>query len=93
VSENNPERPVGVLSSRRRAAGAIPSGLAEASPTWELELLLSGAVLVALFQVSGVIDRSFDRLLPQTTRGASFPVIFAYIYSTTSAARSSRSGS
>ena len=79
MSEEGSERPAGA-TTRRRAAGAIPSGLADASPTWELELLLSGAVLVALFQLSGVVDRSFDRLLPHATRAASAPLFFAYLY-------------
>jgi hypothetical protein len=78
VSEGSSERSGGLL--RRRTFGAVPSGLAEASPTWELELLLSGAVLVALFQASGVIDRAFDRMLPHTTRAAGIPLFFAYWY-------------
>ena len=64
---------------RPRAVGVVPSGLADASPTCELELLLSGAVLVALFQVSGVLDRAFDRYSPHVTRAAAFP-LFAYWY-------------
>ena len=45
-----------VLSSRRPEAGPSEPGLAAAgipdtSPTWELELLISGAVLFALFQI------------------------------------------
>jgi hypothetical protein len=80
VSESSPERPAGDDTDRRRAAGAIPSGLADASPTWELELLLSGAVLVALFQVSGIVDRTFDRLMPHFGRSASIPLFFAYWY-------------
>jgi hypothetical protein len=81
VTDSGSERPAsGGVSPRQRAAGAVPSGLAEASPTWELELLLSGAVLVALFQVSGVFDRTFDRVEPHTTRATAMPLFFAYLY-------------
>jgi hypothetical protein len=80
VSEGSSEQPGGDVTRRRRVAGAVPTGLADASPTWELELLLSGAVLVALFQVSGVFDRTFDRLEPHATRAAAIPLFFAYLY-------------
>jgi hypothetical protein len=79
VSDESSERPAGVWS-RRRAAGAIPSGLADASPTWELELLLSGAVLVALFQVSGVVDRAFERIAPHVGMVGFVATFMVYLY-------------
>jgi hypothetical protein len=78
VSESSPERPEG--ESRPRAVGVIPRALAEASPTWELELLISGAVLIALFQLAGVVDRGYDRYEPHLGRAAAASLFFAYWY-------------
>lgn len=52
---------------------AVP--ISDSSPTWELELLLSGLVLFALFQLPGALDAFFDHLEPHATE-ATFPVIF-----------------
>ena len=52
---------------------AVP--ISESSPTWELELLLSGLVLFALFQLPGVLNSFFDHLEPHAT-DATLPVIF-----------------
>ena len=52
---------------------AVP--LSESSPTWELELLLSGLVLFALFQLPGVLNSFFDHVEPHAT-DATFAVIF-----------------
>jgi hypothetical protein len=78
VSESSDQRPEG--STRPRAVGIVSRALAEASPTWELELLLSGAVLVALFQLPELIDRAFDRYEPHLGRAGSMSLFFAYWY-------------
>ena len=49
--------------------------LSESSPTWELELLLSGLVLFALFQLPDVLNGFFDRVEPHAT-SATFPLVF-----------------
>jgi len=52
------------------------------SPTWELELLISGAVLVALFQLPPIISGVFNRLEPHTaTRNAGTALFFVTFYS------------
>ncbi len=37
------------------------------SPTWELELFLSGAFVFAMFQLPGLIEQLFTRIQPHTT--------------------------
>lgn len=49
--------------------------LSESSPTWELELLLSGLVLFALFQLPAFLGGFFDHIEPHATE-ATFPVVF-----------------
>ena len=68
----------------RDAAPADPelaaAGVPDTSPTWELELLISGAVLFALFQIPGAIDDFFGRLEPHATATASAVVFFVGLY-------------
>lgn len=66
-------RPTPSDSSNDGGATAVP--ISESSPTWELELLLSGLVLFALFQLPDVLNGFFDHLEPHAT-DATFPVIF-----------------
>ena len=61
-----------VLSSRSVDAGPsdpelAAAGIPDTSPTWELELLISGAVLFALFQIPGALTSFFTRIEPHTT--------------------------
>ena len=53
----------------------------DTSPTWELELLISGAVIFALFQLPPVVDRVFERLEPRFARDLGSALLFAYWYS------------
>jgi hypothetical protein len=39
-------------------------GTASIHRTWELELLISGAIVVALFKLPAVVDGLFDQLAP-----------------------------
>ena len=48
--------------------------------TWEMELLISGAVVFALFQVPGAIDSGFDRLLSPLSEAQRWAVFFGYVY-------------
>src|SRR6185503_13667953 len=68
----------------REAVPADPelaaAGVPDTSPTWELELLISGAVLFALFQIPGAIDNFFGRLEPHATATASTVVFFVGLY-------------
>jgi hypothetical protein len=47
--------------------------------TWELELLISGAIVVALFKLPTVVDGLFDQLTPHTSRDL-FQVPFLLYY-------------
>lgn len=49
--------------------------------TWELELLISGAVAFTLLQLPGVADAAFDRLSPRLGEGLHRVLMFGYIYS------------
>jgi hypothetical protein len=51
------------------------AGVPDTSPTWELELLISGAVLFGLFQLPGALDSFFSRLEPHTT-DATYSALF-----------------
>lgn len=42
-------------------------GVPETSPAWELELIISGAIVVGLFQLPGLIASLFSRLEPHAT--------------------------
>lgn len=48
--------------------------------TWELELLLSGAVLFALIQAPAAVDQIYDRLEPQIAGSWRETVFLAYYY-------------
>jgi len=57
-------RPVDVGPSDPELAAA---GIPDTSPTWELELLISGAVLFALFQIPSALTSFFTRIEPHAT--------------------------
>lgn len=64
--------------TRTDAPGGVPRGT---TPTWEIEMLLSGAVVFALMQVPGVLDASFDRVflkLPATLSVGSL-LVYSYV--------------
>lgn len=48
--------------------------------TWEMELLISGAVVFALFQVPSALDGGFDRLLLPLSESQRWAVFFGYVY-------------
>jgi hypothetical protein len=56
-------------------------GVPETSPAWELELIISGAIVVGLFQLPGLIASLFDRLEPHATMGmlVSLSVLHMYV--------------
>jgi hypothetical protein len=56
------------------------TGLPDVSPTWELELIISGAVLVALFQLPALLDHLQQRLTPQATDRMATAIFFATFY-------------
>lgn len=69
----------------RRAGPTTPEspegGIApDTSPTWELELLISGAVLFALFQLPGALEAAYDTIEPHLTRGPRMMAFLAYWY-------------
>ena len=72
-------RPTPVETPTEGAAVPTPA-LSESSPTWELELLLSGLVLFALFQLPDVLNSFFDRLEPHATAGALRALFFVQLY-------------
>ena len=60
-----------------------PDGTAvprDSSPTWELEMLVSGAVLYSLFQVPPVLDGALRRWEPHATHGAGVALLMLYSY-------------
>jgi hypothetical protein len=55
----------------------FPHGLRQ---TWELELLISGAVVFALLQLPSGVDRVYERLDPHLAGTAAFGVFLVYYY-------------
>lgn len=51
-----------------------------ASPTWELELFLSGAFVFATFQLPGLIESVFQRLEPHVTDTMEFVLFTGSLY-------------
>jgi hypothetical protein len=74
-----------VFSSRPVEAGPsdpdlAAAGVPDTSPTWELELLISGAVLFALFQIPSALTAFFGRLEPHATTAVMSALLFVEIY-------------
>jgi hypothetical protein len=74
-----------VFSSRPPDAGPsdvelAASGVPDTSPTWELELLISGAVLFALFQLPPLLNGFFARVEPHATSTMLSVLLFVQIY-------------
>jgi hypothetical protein len=61
-------------------ADLAASGVPDTSPTWELELLISGAVLFALFQIPPVLNGFFARVEPHATLTMLSVLLFVQIY-------------
>ena len=58
-------------------APALPR---DSSPTWELEMLISGAVLFSLFQLPPILGRLFARWEPHATYEAGLAMLIGYAY-------------
>ena len=74
-----------VFSSRSPDAGPsdvelAASGVPDTSPTWELELLISGAVLFALFQLPPLLNGFFARVQPHATSTMLSVLLFVELY-------------
>src|SRR5690349_17536070 len=74
-----------VFSSRPPDAGPADQELAavgvpDTSPTWELELLISGAVLFALFQIPSLLNGLFAHLEPHATTAIMAVLLLVQIY-------------
>ena len=74
-----------IFTPHERAAGPsdqqlTAAGVPETSPTWELELLISGAVLFALFQIPGALNGFFARLEPHATATAGSAIFLVELY-------------
>ena len=74
-----------VFTSRPLEAGPsdadlAASGIPDTSPTWELELLISGAVLFALFQIPPALNGFFARIEPHATSTTLSVLLFVQIY-------------
>src|SRR3954469_2837672 len=61
-------------------ADLAASGVPDTSPTWELELLISGAVLFALFQIPPVLNGFFARIEPHATTAVMSALLFVELY-------------
>src|SRR5687767_652111 len=55
----------------------VPRGT---TPTWEIEMLLSGAVVFALMQVPGALDSTFDRLFLRLDGTFGIAALLVYSY-------------
>lgn len=55
------------------------------TPTWEMELLISGATVFALLQLPEALDGALYRYMPQFERSAAVLVLLPYIYLMTAA--------
>jgi hypothetical protein len=62
-------------------APAAPYVPRDTSPTWELELLVSGAVLFALFQLPPLADDLFDHMLPRLSAAWRVLLVLGHTYS------------
>lgn len=76
ATADSPPEPVEaeVLPEPRRS---FPQGY---DRTWELELLISGAVAFTLLQLPGAADGAFDRLSPRLGEGLPRLLMFGYVY-------------
>ena len=59
------------------AGAAVPR---DSSPTWELEMLVSGAVLYSLFQLPPLLDAGLRRWEPHATHNAGLALVLLYSY-------------
>lgn len=69
-----PETATGPYDPELRLAGQLTS------PTWELELFLSGAFVFASFQLPAVIEGVFRRLEPHVTESTAFILFTGTLY-------------
>jgi hypothetical protein len=74
-----------LLSSHSLDAGPsdpelAAAGIPDTSPTWELELLISGAVLFALFQIPPLLNSFFARVEPHATTATITVILLVQIY-------------
>src|SRR3954462_15253430 len=61
TTARSPDAPNGPFDPELKAAGQLTS------PTWELELFLSGAFVFATFQLPGLIESAYSRIAPHVT--------------------------
>lgn len=52
----------------------------DTTPTWEMELLLSGALVFSMLQVPGLLDDILYALRPRLTGGLNYGVFMLYFY-------------
>ncbi|MBX6365854.1 MAG: hypothetical protein IRZ00_18555 [Gemmatimonadetes bacterium] len=52
----------------------------DTTPTWELEMLISGAVVFGLLQLPGVVDGVYDRLYPRLGADPQYALRLGYVY-------------
>jgi hypothetical protein len=64
--------------SSSRAPLTVPS---RTTPTWELELLISGALVIALFQLVDPLELAFAKWIALVPSSREPVVIYSYIYS------------
>lgn len=57
-----------------------PSLPTDTTPTWEIELLISGALAYGSLQLPGVFDDWFVPLVPRLTESLVLPVILGYVF-------------
>lgn len=62
-----------------------PSLPKQTTPTWEIELLISGVAVFAMVQLPGVLDDAIFRLRPRFDANWGVPLSMLYIYAKTAA--------
>ena len=70
-------------AAAQAAEGEGPQVPRDTSPTWELELLLSGAVLFALFQLPPLVESAFAWLEPRMGRDLGVVSFMGYVFTKT----------
>src|ERR1051326_3908016 len=74
MAEQNAPLPEGPYDKEMKEAGQLTS------PTWELELFLSGAFVFAMLQLPALIEDLFTRLEPHTTDASAMVLFTGALY-------------
>jgi hypothetical protein len=74
---NEPTRESPEVASSPASPFRLPR---DTTPTWEVELLLSGALVFSMLQVPGLIDGFFDSARPRLEGSGQYAAMMLYLY-------------